>query len=324
MVSLIQRAQIQMLTAYVFEVIFSTLCVIAAIHKHPDNRDYQGVLYNSIRKHEFCIYRTMEIFLDAATFFAFSIGVAGLTGIWESGFESYKKNLTMSVAVFSILPLLVVLPLSYDRLRRKRLRVGFVILAMLMATVLVAGDLLIYNPSAKANYWEQACGDTYALVVIIWRVCIVFICLLAIQVIIGPVCYCFVLLFQRRVWENHSTFLERFKQVQHDRRKTRHMRWHRRKHPWIRYIYGFFVFDDQPFTWRLSIVSLLMTWVMMGLILWTRFSMQNAAGEHYEENKMTFGQVLSGLMWLPVVVDYVYMFVCKNPYYCATTLPWMH
>jgi hypothetical protein len=69
---------------------------------------------------------------------------------------------------------------------------------------------------------------------------------------------------------------------------------------------------------------LLMTWVMMGSILFTRISTQKAAGKYYQENKMSFGQVLSGLMWLPVVVDYVYMFVCKNPYYYATTLPWMH
>ena len=47
--------------------------------------------------------------------------------------------------------------------------------------------------------------------------------------------------------------------------------------------------------------------------------MQVLAGTIYQESKMTYGQYLAMLIWVPVLVEYAYVVICK----CTALLPYI-
>jgi hypothetical protein len=55
--------------------------------------------------------------------------------------------------------------------------------------------------------------------------------------------------------------------------------------------------------------------MLLGMILYIRLPMQKVAGKHFKENELGFGQILAALMWLPVVVEYFQIAVCRSLYY---------
>ncbi|KAF8247178.1 hypothetical protein K440DRAFT_644096 [Wilcoxina mikolae CBS 423.85] len=91
-----------MLTAYAFETIFTTLCVIAAI-QNDVGFEYSGKFYlkKAFHIHQYCMRRTMETFLDAAIFFDLSVSVAGLGGIaWRLVVICYLMTCTLLGLIF--------------------------------------------------------------------------------------------------------------------------------------------------------------------------------------------------------------------------------
>jgi hypothetical protein len=107
----------QFLAALVFEVIFTTLCVIAAIPKADScgrRGGFTGVMRTMIRNHERCVEGIMEIFLETTTYFALSVIIASLiTGADRHG--GYASDRSSFFAMFSIAPLHVVLSLCQGK-----------------------------------------------------------------------------------------------------------------------------------------------------------------------------------------------------------------
>jgi len=303
--------------AYAFETIFTTLCVFATIRK-DDAFEYGGNfnLKSVVQIHQYCMQRTMETFLDAAIFFALAVNVAGLRAITRRKQTLYASMQTANIAVFSIAPVLTILSLRYNQLRRRTWRVSLAIIATTMATVVVICGTM-YGFGTLSN-WFFVCYNPN-IPSFVWVTILTLMCWLEYQVILGPACYFLTLFFRYQLWRVRSkqspNFFVRLLDVNHGRRSARQQRREQRKHPILAQVWRVIVPDDQPFAGRLAVICYIMTCMLLGMILYIRLPMQKVAGKHFKENELGFGQILAALMWLPVVVEYFQIAVCRSLYY---------
>jgi hypothetical protein len=305
-----------MLMAYAFETIFTTICVIATIQK-DDSFEYGGKfnLESAIQIHHYCMERTMETFLDAAIFFALAINVASLRGIISSKQALYASIQSANIAVFSLTPVLTILSLRFNKLRRRTLRVSLAIVATTMTTAIVLCGFT-YEIISQSN-WFVICYDT-GVQSLVWITVITFTGWVVYQLILGPAYYFLTLFFRHQLWgdrsKQSSNFFGRLQEVHRGRRSARRERRERRKHRILTQVWRVIVPDEQPFAGRLAVICYLMNCMHLGLIFYTRMPMQKMAGKNFKENEFGFGQILAALMWLPVAVEYFQIAICRSRY----------
>jgi hypothetical protein len=94
-------------------------------------------------------------------------------------------------------------------------------------------------------------------------------------------------------------------------------RWPRLRNFPKRYIYNWK--SEKISIWTVATITLAIAWVASVALVQDRRRMQILAGAKYQESKMGYGQFLAALIWLPVLVEYLYVFTRKLntvPQYC--------
>ena len=76
-----------------------------------------------------------------------------------------------------------------------------------------------------------------------------------------------------------------------------------------RYIFNWA--SEETSIWVAATFGLLFTLLGGVSLALKRARMQRIAGKNYQESKMTYGQYLAMLIWVPVLVEYIYVASCK-------------
>jgi hypothetical protein len=96
----------------------------------------------------------MDTFLDAATFFALSISIAALA-YTSMGITTYECDMLLSISSLNVGGLYVVLSLSHQQLRQRRLRASLESVVPLLN--------LVYYGVSRTSYaaWYRLCQDIH-------------------------------------------------------------------------------------------------------------------------------------------------------------------
>lgn len=63
--------------------------------------------------------------------------------------------------------------------------------------------------------------------------------------------------------------------------------------------------------WATSTFGLVNAWLTLADLIITRNQVHRLAGEKFEDDELGYGQIVAALLWLPVVVEYGYIFSCE-------------
>lgn len=296
-----------MVIAYVFELIFVTLCFASFLPFPQSPNSKIGAIW---RAHASATIKIMDTFLDAATFFALSVTIATF-GYLSRDLTIYERNMLHHVSLLTMGSLYVVLGFTYKTLRRRKLRCGLVTLTALMTSIMCLVEF--YQRSIERPYTFAICRavDTFFFrpqIVIPASVVIIFE---GIGVLASVATF-----FARRRGRNVSVEIG-IPQISN----------------WVlvgwTYLKRTGLFAQKPFTvsehldhlrrapgmtpglWAVASFGLLVSWSSAIVIFCARGEFQMAAGDYYEENEMGYGQILAALIWLPVLVEYAYFALCK-------------
>jgi len=317
-----------MLAAYLFELTFVTVCYLSHIlgpdaHKPKKSgggsRKYD-FLSSVVMTHDRAIKETMPSFLDAAAFFALSVGVATLVTALKNTNTYYEVVMLRHVSILSIGPLYAVLSFSYKTLRRKHLRSNIITI-----TVILVFAGWWYAPSSRmwgGGKWTNFCfvGNTYiAISISTIEVSIIFT--MTVSEGFG------ILLRLIRLVVKCCAPYSKYFAISSDnpsRSGIGRLCITLRDYSWglvCPCFSGIFMFLRRYFfrwklegksIWIVATFSLLVTWVEAAFVIFDRVRMQRQAGDAYQENLMGYGQVLAALIWVPVIVEYVYIAIfCK-------------
>ncbi|KAG9021052.1 hypothetical protein FS842_006835 [Serendipita sp. 407] len=233
-------------------------------------------------------------FLDSATFLSVSLLVAGVSYMTRTD-NYYESTLSVAVSGISAIPLVTLTVIMYPTFRRKPLRVAIASLAALLYSIHGVFNLS-HSFSAKAIIgMERSCLHADTLFASSITILITFgLCLLVPATHFG-----YRYIARTRCWRR---FLDTVNRV---------LRRHKKK----RAISG--VNQDPPGTNFVAKVQLSMSlaFIIWGQALtWTslysiieirRYSVRNRSS-YNSEGELSYGQVVSLFIWLPVCVDFAY------------------
>ena len=78
--------------------------------------------------------------------------------------------------------------------------------------------------------------------------------------------------------------------------------------------------SEKASIWVVATFGFLFTLIGGASLAVERAEMQRISRKNYEESRMTYGQYLAMLIWVPVAVEYFYVASCKY----LTTVPMHH
>ena len=293
----------QTLATLVFEALFTCLALIEAIWGTPEGT-HRFHLPSAIKG-------TIATFLDTGIFFSLSVFIASVVALGQlADGLYYQTDILSSIFNFTVGPLLVVVSLHFDQLRRRKLRIGIVVALVLLSLVLCF--LAVFSGHWYFQTWPDICcpilqKDRFLLLVPILNV--TFTVLLVHQLSTPTIFYFLNLVFRPHLWKMISegnTFLNSITSLHAERQNLRQDR-RKKRGAWLTFLfelYRIIIPNDQPFGWRLAIYSFVFTWSQLVYILYRRFLIGECAkGRVYKENQFGFGQALAAFMWLPVLAD---------------------
>lgn len=254
------------------------------------------------------------MFLDTAIFFALSIGIGTIGTAPTQGFTRYERSILRFAFLLTFPPLYIVQAFSSKSLRRKRLRRSLTSLVV----ILFFFAIFLVTPSpaegSKIQRWDAICfARSYRSQIIRNAVpfCTLFFALVLDLSRTLPRVFRFV---YRRPIPNRGTSIKMAleKPCGHQCRRPLQQVSDRLR----RYIHNW-TSGEAP-TWMAATCGLA-TALFGGISLaLERAGMQGLAGQNYQESEMTYGQYLAMLIWVPVLVEYAYVAVCK-----CTPLPYI-
>lgn len=283
-------------------IIHSERCDTFRECKQPTGRGWQ---------HRRAMKETTPSFLDAAIFFALSVGIAGIGTSPSEGFTGYEVAALQFSALLILSPLYIVLALSSKTLRRRRLRRNLVSLVVILFFAAVSAPVPLPPPGGgRVRRWDAICySHSYNSRVFKGVVPItIIVSAFAIEClrVLGWLCR----LSLKRYLPNWWSSIKSLSEVpgSHHRYLQYMLGF------WKRYIY--YWASRAASIWVVATIgSLLALFGGISLAI-ERATMQEVAGKDYQESKMTYGQYLAMLIWVPVLVEYTYVAICK-----CTALP---
>jgi hypothetical protein len=143
-----------MLASYIFEVIFIALCFLSFLpfFKNPTtNHRWWDTHTQSLQK-------TVDIFLDAATFFSLWVGIAPYSSLSNFDYSSrftvaYEFYLLQYVALLTLGGLYVSLAFSYRKLCRRKQRCRLITLTSLLTCILCLQR--VFNENTQYGSWFE-------------------------------------------------------------------------------------------------------------------------------------------------------------------------
>ena len=287
-------AGMQMLTALAFEAFLAGLILIEGIGGDPEGPQ-KSRLPSAVRG-------IVEAFLDIGIFFSLSVFIAAavaLSHFGETGY--YDPTLLSNIFNFTVGPMLVVVSLHFRQLRRRKLRVGIVVILVFLAHALL---WVARRTSLKAkSLWVDTCCPPASALVgstpgTILRVNLFLTALMVHQFVTPAVFRHPYLLFRPRLWKEEKE------------------RWDsppEKDSSFLLGLYYLIVPRFPPFRRRLAGYSFFFTCLQLLFIYSQRFKLESCAkGGVYKENQFGFGQTLAALMWLPVLADFGSILCCKS------------
>jgi len=332
------RNALKMISAYVFEICFVTLCYLAHaspcicnLVKHrtryppqPEKRTLYKppgitLLSTALRMHATTMKRIMDTFLDAATFFALSITIASIVYISRLT-STYEHDMLLRVSILNSGGLYVVLSFSHDQLRRRRLRSSLVSL-----TSLLNCTLLLYSGTTRRTYagWSYLCKDVYTFE--LPSLFAIPAMIYGTLEVVGIMAILHDWLCAKQLKRRKSKALRELKLSPYlymttdvavfaalDRACAMILMCRRctRGNSLSRSVYT--QANSARDVWLVSTFSLAVSWTSAAAIIRSRHQSQNVAGDDYMENEFGYGQILALLIWLPVLLEYVYFAYCRR------------
>ena len=267
-------------------------------------------------QHKRALKETTPSFLDAAIFFALSVEI-GLMGMTPSqGLTGYEAMVLGYVFVLICSPLYVVLAFSSRTLRRKSLRRNLVSLVVVLSFCSISiVPPAAFPPVDTARRWDAICYSylyghgsqvskgtipiftMYSTFAFECLRALVWLCRLALKH------------YLPNWWSSISTPQE---ESWGPRRLLQ-----RALGLWKRYIYHWT--SEKRSVWVVATIGFVFTLFGGISIAVERAGMQVLAGKDYQESRMTYGQYLTMLIWVPVLVECAYVALCK----CTSPLPYI-
>ena len=276
--------------------------------------------------HKRALKETTPSFLDAAIFFAISIGIGAVGTSSSEGFTGYEADILRYAFLLTCSPLYIVLALSSKTLRRKRLRRNLI---SLVVVLFFLGVLMVPKFSTHGvvgGRWDTICfsynygsnmsrgGVSYYILYF----ALVFECLRLRE-------WCFRKFCQ--YLQNWEALTKRFPEGL----------WGHCRCPkcalgfgghcnsprcaalgcWERSIYRWT--SGKGAAWLAATICISVAWFGGVSLAKERAAMQGLAGKDYLESKMTYGQYLAMVIFVPVLVEYAYVAICKR----TTSLPYI-
>ena len=266
-------------------------------------------------RHRYAMKETTLSFLDSAIFFALSIGIGAVGIASTDGFSKYEGTVLGFAFLLASSPLYIVIAFSFDRLRRKRLRRSLTSLVIILFFCAICLILSTPLEGSKRGRWGAICfaDDDHSLITN------EIVPLYIILVVVTLEC------FRAIFWVFRLTFKRcRPKRVPFDETPperpsghgSRRCSWQCALSFWKRYIYNWT--SEKTSIWVVATCGLAATLFAGVSLAIERARMQTLAGQHYQESEMTYGQYLAMTIWVPVVVEYAYVWTCKYTTYPAT------
>ena len=253
-------------------------------------------------QHKRAMKETTASFLDAAIFFALSIGIGAVGTAASQNLTLYESNVLGFAFLLTCSPLYIVVAFSSKTLRRKRLRRNLI---SLVVTLFFCATVIILHFSKWGDRWDAICApgvyNSYWSKAIIPACAIYFAfileCLRALVWLFRPVL--------RRYLPNWWPFTRTLPD-----KPSGHRRYSQRVLGlWKRYIYHWA--SDKTSIWMVASTGFVLTLFGAVSLALERARMQGIAGKDYQESEMTYGQYLAMLIWVPVLVEYTYVASCK-------------
>ena len=258
------------------------------------------------RRHDRAMEETTPSFLDAAIFFALSVAIGATGGSLSKGISVYEGRVVWCVSLLATAPLYTVFAFSSKILRRKCLRRNLISLAVILLTSgLIAPLLQRYH---RRERWDVICfGSSYASV---GTRDLVGYSIKAIVVILE---WCRLLLWlirlaSKRCLPNWGFLIEMSAEVPWGQRSRRSY-WQRALGFCKQYIYNWE--SQRASVWVIATCGLALAFYAAGSLAYEKIKIQSIASENYSEWEMAYGQYLAMLIWVPVLVEYIYVLTGK-------------
>ena len=266
-------------------------------------------------QHRRAMKETTASFLDAAIFFALSIGVGAVCTTYSQGFTGYEFSVLESAFLLTCPPLYIVFAFSSQTLRRRHLRRNLISLVVILFFYTFWIMASIFEEEGDRGLrWDAICYPyNYKSRVgkgIVPRSTMVSAfaleCLRVLAWLFRPALNPYLPNWWSFI---KKTLLE--KPLGHRRYLQRVLGFGKR------YIYNWA--SEKTSIWVIATFGIAVTLFGGVSLALKRARMQGLAGKDYQESKMTYGQYLAMLIWVPVLVEYSYVAVCT----CTAPLPYI-
>ena len=303
-----------MLVAYAFEFFFIIVFYLSQLTGERDAGAFHERKQSArgAQRHRYAMKETTLSFLDAAIFFAISIGIGAIGIASTDGFSKYEGTVLGFAFLLASSPLYIVLAFSFESLRRKRLRRSLTSLVIILFFCAICLILSAPLEGSKRERWGAICLADNDRSPITREIVPLYIIIFAVTL------ECFRAIF----WVFRLTFKRcRPKRVSFDEtpperptgRLGRRCSWQCVLRFWKRYIYNWT--SEKTSIWVVATCGLAATLFAGISLAIERSKMQKLAGQPYQESDMTYGQYLAMTIWVPVIVEYAYVWTCKCTMY---------
>ena len=253
-------------------------------------------------QHKRAIKETAPSFLDATIFFALSIGVGAVGTAASQRLTIYEANVLGFAFLLTYCPITIVFVSLLKTLRRKRLRRKLVSLVVFLFSGAIS---MIFYAFTGSDRWGAVCvpvgftpylDKTIITFLTIYFFLFIRCCRALILLLRSALKYC-----QPNWWlsikmmpNESSGYLYCLQRVLGFRGRM---------------VPG--KMSEKTFIWLTTTPFFLLTLFGGVCLAIERARMQGIAGKDYQESKMTYGQYLAMLIWVPVLVEYAYVASCK-------------
>ena len=107
--------------------------------------------------HKRALKETTPLFLDAAIFFALSIGIGAIGASSSEGFTGYEADVLRFAFLLTYSPLYIVLAFSSKTLRRKRLRRNLISLVVILFALAILLVPTFSTHGVVSGRWDAIC-----------------------------------------------------------------------------------------------------------------------------------------------------------------------
>ena len=276
--------------------IHNKLCSAYHERKQPTQGGWQ---------HRRAMKETTASFLDAAIFFALSIGVGAIGTTYSQGLTGYEFIVLEFVFLLTCSPLYIVFAFSSQTLRRRPLRRNLIslVVTLFFCAIWIAPSIFPWDD--KGLRWGIVCSPEHFFSYTGTGIAPMFTMAIAFALECLRVLTWLFRLILKRCPPNWWPFTKKLPEKHSGNRRC------------LQRVIGFgkrYIFNwasEETSIWVVATIGLLFTLFGGVSLALRRARMQRIADKGYKESEMTYGQYLAMLIWVPVLVEYTYVASCK-------------